>query len=175
MNVIYRLSLAMVFVYPSLAQEKAKNPADNLIQASETIKVGATREEVIKILGPAKWVILPEDKNTDGSPILLPGKTLKLVWDTPDCVPIQVLFDGAYMVWGVGGGIALSRLPKSSEERKAVNPSDDFLAKDGQRLMLSRLNSEKPQETEQPDPAHPASKPTDKATTEVHPPPHRTK
>ncbi len=175
MNLIYKLSLAIVFMCPSPAQEMAKNLAENkiqadkMIQASETIKIGATREEVIKILGPAKWVILPEDKNTDGSPILPPGKTLKLVWDTPDCVPIQVLFDGAYKVWGVGGGISLLSFP-NSEEPNAANPGDEFLAKDGQRLKLSLLHSEKPQEAEQPGAGQPVPKPANKTPAEVQPP-----
>ena len=165
----------MAFVCPSPAQEKATNLAENkiqgdkMIQASETIKIGATREEVIKILGPAKWVILPEDRNTDGSPILPPGKTLKLVWETPACVPIQVLFDEAYKVWGVGGGISLLSFPKS-EKPNAANPGDGFLAKDGQRLKLSRLQPGKPQEAEQPGAGQPATEPAEKVPAEPQPP-----
>jgi hypothetical protein len=170
MNVTYKLSIVVVIMtYSSHAQNEQDIEARNTIQSSQTIKIGMTREEVVKILGPAKWVILPEDKDNNGRPMLPPGRTLKLVWDTPGYVPIQILFEGNYTVWGVGGGIRFFSL-QDTEAQKEANPNDEFLAIDGQRKLLAHPTAEKNQ-AEQNGAGQPATRPESKSEGGAKPQP----
>jgi hypothetical protein len=91
---------------PAHGQAYIKTP---LSKKTKKVKRGMSREQVIEILGPATWAILPED----GGPFSLANYTeigLELRWDNgPKCLPVNVQFDRDLKVAAVGKGRTCDR------------------------------------------------------------------
>lgn len=91
---------------PAHGQAYIKTP---LSKKTKKVKRGMSREQVIDILGPATWAILPVD---DG-PFSLANPTrigLELRWDNgPNCLPVNVQFDRDLKVTAVGKGRTCDR------------------------------------------------------------------
>jgi hypothetical protein len=70
------------------------------------VRSGMTRQQVLNILGPATWAILPGD--TGEWAMVDPNTTsLELYWKNGNCAPVQVSFNKAGRVDGIDEGRAV--------------------------------------------------------------------
>ena len=91
---------------PALGQAYIKT---KLSKKTKKIKPGMSREEVLSILGPPTWAILP----SDGGQFSISNYSqirLELRWDNgPQCLPVTVQFDRDHEVVSVGKGRTCDR------------------------------------------------------------------
>ncbi len=91
-----------------------------LSQKAANLKMGMSRAQVIKLLGPAQWVVLPTDK---GDWEFLDATTgLELYWDNPGNSNVIVMFDLSLNVIGWDEG----RLKMKPEDENVLDPPSDY-------------------------------------------------
>ena len=102
---------------------RPSNEDDNnktaLSKKASMLKFKLTKKEVIRLLGPATWAVIPGDTGD----FTLPGKTFGLVlyWKNDPCTPVIVDFNIDFRVTGWDEGWAIC-----GEEAQYFGPSDDY-------------------------------------------------
>lgn len=93
--------------------------ATDLSTKAARLKMGMSRAEAIKLLGPATWAVLPSDTGKDALPD--PSIVLLLAWKNPGCTAVRIHFDARMHVIGWDEG----RLCMTGAER--FDLPDQFL------------------------------------------------
>jgi hypothetical protein len=102
-----------------------------LSKKASRLRLGMTRENVIRLLGKPKWAVIPNDKGE----FALSDRRIKLElhWHNPGCNPVVVQFNDMLKVTGWDEGRAFcgkdARLFEPSDEYSCIKPDRDKFCK----------------------------------------------
>jgi len=101
-----------------------------LSKKASQLKMGMSRQAVIRLLGPATWASIPGDEGE--FPIPDPRIKLELYWRNPGCAPVVVDFNRNLRVIGWGEG----RL--CIKDAHLLEPSDEYSCKKPDRAKFCK-------------------------------------
>jgi hypothetical protein len=104
--------------------------ATKLSEKASEIKIGMSRQSVIRLLGSATWAFIPGEEGDCALPN--PSIGLELYWRNPGCAPVVVQFDHSNIVMGWDEG----RL--CIKDAHVLEPSDECSCKKSDRVKFCR-------------------------------------
>jgi hypothetical protein len=102
-----------------------------LSQKASQLKMGMTREAVIRLLGSPTWASIPGDTGEFAIPA--PQIALELFWRNPDCAPVVVDFDYNLRVIGWDEGRAIC-----GKDAHLFQPSEEYSCNKSDRAKFCK-------------------------------------
>ena len=102
-----------------------------LSKKASQLKLKASRQSVINLLGNSTWAILPSDKGEFALPD--PRIKLELHWKNTPCSPVIVQFDSAHKVtgWDEGRGFC-------GKDAHLFEPSNEYSCEKSDRTKFCK-------------------------------------